>query len=102
GEYQPQGHESELMLCCLVLARAGVLAIHHGNLSAEGEYLVQRRQRVLENHGDVRTAELEIIVATQQVFASEAHPTVRNETRGRVNDAHHRLGSDALARPGFT
>ena len=71
-------------------------------LPGDAQHRVQRGHRVLEDHGDVAAAHLadRVLVQVRQVAAAEGDRAADDAGR-LVEQAHDRLGADALARAGF-
>ncbi|EGJ74927.1 putative peptide transport system ATP-binding protein [Streptomyces sp. Tu6071] len=93
-------HEFDGLGAGVLLGHALVDGEHLAELLADGEDGVERGERVLEDHRDLRAAHLAppVLLHPQQVLALE-EDLAGGDTAGRhVEDAHDRLGGDGLPR----
>ena len=87
-----------------VFAReAAVQDQRFGDLMADGQHRIQRRHRLLEDHGNGVAANLAHLRLRQleQVAALEDHPSADRSPRRRRDQAQNRQRRDALAAAGL-
>ena len=97
-------HEPHRTLEGVRLVHPAVLAEHLGDLPPDREDGVESRQRVLEDHRDLRATGVTPLVRIhrQQVAAAVPHLPGRDLRRRHVEDAHDGLGGHRLARSRLT
>jgi len=97
-------HEADGLLEGVALVEATVHPEHLGDLPPHREDGVQRAQRVLEDHRDLRATRLAALLLRhrQQILTAVADVAARDDGRGHVEDSHDRLGGHRLAGPGLT
>ncbi len=74
---------------------------HLGYLFADADHRVQRRQRVLEDHGDLAAPDALVILLgqTDELLTEEFDRAAGDPGRRGVQDAHDGLSRDRFARP---
>ncbi len=85
-------------------AHAEVVAQHLADLHAHGEERIERGHGILEDDRHLLAADPAGIGAAGRVEQRSAFPKniAARDHAGHIDEAHHRLGGDALARAGFT
>jgi hypothetical protein len=82
---------------------AGVAEQHVADLPADLAYGVQRRPRVLEDHGQVPpAAELELPLRRGEEIQAVKEGAPIRDARGRIENAHDGKGRHRLARAAFS
>jgi hypothetical protein len=97
-------HQAHGLSVGIRLVHAAVLAEHLGDLPAHREGRVQRAQRILEDHRDLRAARLASLLLghRQQVLPAVLDDALGDLGGRHVEDAHDRLRRHRLAGPGLT
>ena len=75
-------------------------------LASDRNHRVERRHRLLENHGNFRTANsthlLALCIIIQQIFSFKQHLAAHDFARRRLNELHNRHLRNGFAASGFT
>ncbi len=75
---------------------------HVGDLAADRADRIERGARILKDHGDVAPAHFgELTGLGVEKIEPAEHGVSGRDAAGRIENAHHRIGGDRLARSGF-